>query len=366
MMKKGSLSIFLILFFLGGSFPSFAAKSDKDHGQKEEHHEHAEHAHDDAGHGEGETDPIAAIMHHISDANEFHILTLGEKHISLPLPVIVYNKDHKKLDMFMSSKLAHGHEHKGYHMYHGRVAATDHSKIIDFSITKNVFTMLLALLIMLIVFSRVAKAYKDREGKAPKGLQSFIEPIFQYIREDVLEPNLGHKADKYLPYIMSIFFFVLTCNLMGLVPFFPGSANISGNIAFTMTLAVFTFIITQISGNKDYWTHVLAMPGVPKWVLVILTPIEILGLFTKPFALMMRLFANITAGHIIILSLVSLIFILGDMGKSVGGTIGGIGIAFPFVLFMNAIELFVAFLQAYIFALLSAIFIGAAIEEHHH
>ncbi len=184
--------------------------------------------------------------------------------------------------------------------------------------------------------------------------------------DDVAKPNLGKHYERFVPYLLSIFFFILINNLIGLIPFFPGSANVSGNIAFTLTLAVLTFILTNINGSKDYWKHIFAMPGVPKPVLLILTPLELIGLITKPFALTMRLFANITAGHIIILSLVSLIFILGKNGESMGGVIGGTAIAVPFVLFMNALELFVAFLQAYIFTLLSAIFIGMALEEHHH
>jgi F-type H+-transporting ATPase subunit a len=320
-----------------------------------------------AHHAEEEPSVVGAIMHHIADANEFHILTIGHSHISLPLPVLIFNRSTGLWSTGMSSSY---HEEKdGLILSHGRVVdAVTHKTdtLVDLSITKNVFSMFLSVIILTLVFFSVKNAYVKRGTKAPKGMQAVIEPVISYLIEDVAKPNLGKKYEKYVPYLLSVFFFILINNLIGLVPFFPGSSNVSGNIAFTLTLALITFVITQVSGTKDYWMHVFSMPGVPKPVLLLLTPLEIIGLFTKPFALTMRLFANITAGHIIILSLVSLIFILGDNGNSVGGAIGGTSIAIPFVLFMNALELLVAFLQAYIFTLLSAIFIGMALEEHHH
>ncbi|MCO5233185.1 MAG: F0F1 ATP synthase subunit A [Chitinophagales bacterium] len=309
-----------------------------------------------------EQDPIAAIMHHISDANEFHIW--GD--IALPLPVII-----RKSDGSWSTGLSNQyHEAKdGLILSHGRIVdAQTHSakELIDLSITKNVAMMLLSLLLLSIIFFSIKSAYQKRGvHSAPKGLQSILEPIISFIIEDIVKPNLGKDYEKYIPYIMSAFFFILINNLLGLVPFFPASANLTGNIAFTLTMAVLTFIVTNINGNKNYWSHIFLMPGIPKILLLIITPLEIIGMFTKPFALMIRLFANMTAGHIIILSLVSLIFILGENGASIGGAIGGTSIAVPFILFMNALELLVAFLQAYIFTLLSAIFIGMAIEEHH-
>ncbi|MCO5229770.1 MAG: F0F1 ATP synthase subunit A [Chitinophagales bacterium] len=319
-------------------------------------------AHDHHAEVVDEQDPIAAIMHHISDANEFHIW--GD--IVLPLPVMV-----RKVDGSWSVGLSNQYhvEKDGLILSHGRIVdAHSHSAkgLIDLSVTKNVAMMLLSLLLLTLIFFSVKSSYQKRGvNSAPKGLQSFLEPIISFVIEDIAKPNLGKHYEKFLPYIMSAFFFILINNLLGLVPFFPASANLTGNIAFTLTMAVLTFIVTNISGNKNYWTHIFAMPGVPKVLLLIVTPLEIIGMFTKPFALMIRLFANMTAGHIIILSLVSLIFILGENGAAVGGAIGGTAIAVPFVLFMNALELLVAFLQAYIFTLLSAIFIGMAIEEHH-
>jgi F-type H+-transporting ATPase subunit a len=197
-------------------------------------------------------------------------------------------------------------------------------------------------------------------------MQSFFEVIIVFMRDEVIKPAIGHKWEKYFPYLMTVFFFILFANLLGLIPFFPGSANITGNLGVTMVLAIITFLITNFSGNGHYWRHVFAMPGVPWPILLILTPIEIIGLFIKPITLMIRLFANITAGHIIILSLVSLIFVFGKGGESMSGAIGGGAIAVPFVFAMNFLELFVAFLQAFIFTLLSSLSIGAAVEEHHH
>lgn len=346
----------------------------------EVHADHSSHGeeHGDA-HGDGHTnevhaeegqadanDPIAAIMHHISDANEFHIWG----HIHMPLPVLIRKAD-GSWSAGMSSQYAEQHGGKdGLVLSHGRIVdASTHTVdgLLDFSITKNVFMMLLSLIVLTLVFFSVKSAYTKRGvHSAPKGLQSFLEPIITFIIDDVAKPNLGKHYEKFIPYLLCAFFFILINNLLGLVPFFPGSANLTGNISVTLTMAVLTFLVTNFSGNKNYWMHVFAMPGVPKPLLLLLTPLEIVGLLTKPFALMMRLFANITAGHIIILSLVSLIFILGENGQSIGGAIGGTSVAVPFVLFMNALELLVAFLQAYIFTLLSAIFIGMAIEEHHH
>jgi F-type H+-transporting ATPase subunit a len=352
------------IFFL--SFVFLLTSSGLNAAENHSHENHEEHEHEEH-HAENDNDPVAAIMHHIADAHDFHIVTIGGKHVSLPLPVIVYNTTHKKLDVFLSSKFHHGHDaYNGYELDHGHLKSLDGSSFIDISITKNVFTLFLAATILIIVFFNVAAAYKKRGIAEPKGLQSFIEPIIQFVIDDIAKPNIGPKYEKFLPYLLCVFFFILIHNFIGLVPFFPGSANVSGNIAFTMTLALITFIITNVSGNKHYWQHIFAMPGVPKPVLFILTPVEILGMLIKPIALMVRLFANITAGHVIILSLVSLIFILGENGESVSGAIAGTSIAVPFVLFMNALELLVAVLQAYIFTLLSAIFIGQAVEEHHH
>jgi F-type H+-transporting ATPase subunit a len=230
---------------------------------------------------------------------------------------------------------------------------------LDLSITKNVFMMMLSVIILLSLFLSLARSYKRTGISEPKGIQGFLEPVIVFIEEDVAIPNLGEeKYHRYLPYLLTVFFFILLNNLMGLIPFFPFGANVTGNIAVTGVLAVITFLITQFSGNRGYWQHIFNTPGVPVWLAPIMIPVEIIGMFTKPFALMIRLFANITAGHIIVLSLLSMIFIFKSVGMSIPSMV--------MVLFMDCIEILVAFLQAYIFTLLSALFIGLAMPEHHH
>lgn len=325
---------------------------------------------------------VEHIMNHVADANEFHIATIGHQHYSLHLPCILYRDG--KLSVFSSGVFEGGEKQvDGYKLeeHSGRVvdaltgkrsanivsyfSATDSSRFLDLSITKNVFTSLFGFLILAVVLFSVARTYARNKNQAPKGIQGVIEPIINYLVEDVIKLNIGPKYEQFVPFLLSVFFFILINNLIGLVPFFPGSANASGNIAFTFVIALIAFLIININGNKSYWGHIFAMPGVPKWVLIILTPVEVVGLFIKPIALMLRLFGNITGGHIAILSIVSLIFIFGKMGQSVGGATLGGGMAIPIVLFVNAMELFVAFLQAYVFTLLTSIFIGSAVEEHH-
>lgn len=237
------------------------------------------------------------------------------------------------------------------------------SSFYDFSMTKNVASMLVVFLFLALVFNGVAKAYAKRDGMAPTGLQGFIEPIFLFIQDEVAKPFIGAKWEKYLPFLMSIFFFILGLNLFGQIPFFGGS-NVTGNLAFTGVMAILTFLIVNLSGNKHYWEHVLWMPGVPAPLKVlILTPVEFLGIFIKPFTLMLRLCANITAGHIVITIFISLIFIFGkgamapSLGTGVGSTI--------LTMFMMAIELLVAFIQAFVFTLLTASYIGSAVEDGH-
>jgi F-type H+-transporting ATPase subunit a len=241
----------------------------------------------------------------------------------------------------------------------GSIDEAASAKVWDFSITKNVASLFVSILILLLVFLTVGGAYRKRGVKsAPKGLQSFMEPIVLFVRDEVAKPNIGHKYAKYMPFLLTIFFLILINNFLGLIPFFPGGANVSGNIAFTMTLAVFVFIVVNLNGNKSYWEHIFWMPGMHWSMKLFLAPIELIGVFTKPISLMIRLFANITAGHILVLSLICLIFIFKTVFAS--------AIAVPFAVFIGLIELLVAFLQAYIFTMLSAMYIGMATEEHHH
>ena len=237
---------------------------------------------------------------------------------------------------------------------------------LDFSITKNVLALFISLAILLWIFLSIAKSYKQRIGKAPKGMQSFFEPLIIFIRDDVAKASIGEKKhEKYVPYLLTIFFFILLNNLMGLVPILPGGANVTGNIAITVVLAIFTFGITTFSGTKEYWKHIF-WPPVPLWLKIpipLMPIVELIGVFTKPFVLMVRLFANITAGHIIALGFFSLIFIFGGMNLGAGYGISILSVSFT--IFMTFLEFLVAFIQAYVFTLLSALYFGMAVEEHH-
>lgn len=321
-------------------------------------------------HGEaGEFDVTKTILDHIKDDHSWHLWG----HTSISLPVILYSD--KGLEVFSSHHLVDEHHdpaaYQGKYLYKTfegkiKVANEDGSmnvlaskNVWDFSITKNVASLLISVFILLVVFLTVASAYK-KSGitSAPKGLQSFLEPIILFIRDDVAKPNIGKHYAKYMPFLLTVFFLIWINNLLGLVPLFPGGANVSGNIAFTMTLAIFTFILVNIKGNKSYWKHIFWMPGIHWSMKLFLAPIELIGVFTKPISLMIRLFANITAGHILVLSLICLIFIFKSIFASV--------VAVPFAVFINLIELLVAFLQAFIFTMLAAMYIGMATEEHHH
>jgi len=330
-------------------------------------------ASDDHGHTEEEAfDPGEMIIEHVIDSHEWHILSYGDTHVSIPLPIILYS--HGKLDVFMSSKFHHGHEsYKGYKLEtegenKGKIINVETGELpLDISITKNVASMLISMILISMIFISVGKSYSKRKGKAPKGLQSFLEPLILFIRDDVVKASIGEKKyEKYLPYLLTLFFFIFFNNLLGLVPFFPGGANLTGNIAVTGVMAVFTFIITTINANKNYWVHIVNTPGVPWWLKIpipLMPIVEILGVFTKPFVLMIRLFANITAGHIIVLGFMSLIFIFGNMNVVMGYGVSVVSVGFA--IFMGLLELLVAFIQAYVFTLLSALYFGMATEESH-
>ncbi len=323
---------------------------------------------------EKEFNPAELAMEHVLDAHEWHLADYSGHSVSIPLPIILWDNG---LKVFMSSAFDHGHsvvESGGSHyvIEHETIYKTDaggtltydeaghptNEKPLDFSITKNVASMFLSVLLLLGIFIGAARSYSG--ANVPRGIASFMEPLIVFVRDDIAKNNIGEaKYRKFLPYLLTVFFFIWINNLIGLLPIPPGGgANVTGNIAVTMVLAIFTFILTNIYGNKDYWKHIFWMPGVPVAVKPLLAIVEFLGIFTKPFALMIRLFANITAGHIIILSLISLIFIFETEWASIASV--------PFVIFMSCIELLVALLQAYIFTLLSALFIGLAVQEHEH
>ena len=235
----------------------------------------------------------------------------------------------------------------------------------DFSISKNVVSMFLMAIFLGWIFMAMARYYKKNEGVAPKGITNFMEPMVLFIKEEVADPYLGHKSTKFLPYLLSIFFFILALNLFGQIPFF-GNANVTGNFAVTMALAVITFLVTNLNGNWHYWKHLLVAPGTPFYVKVILVPVELMGLFIKPITLMLRLFGNITAGHMVILIFVSFIFIFGKSGEDYLGAGAGLFGATLLSLFMMMIELIVAFVQAFVFTILTASYIGDAVQEDHH
>lgn len=345
MFKKLILTGLLSVFLLSNSFA-------QDHENEAASHEGAatEHAEDE------KFDIGEMIMHHISDEHGWEF-THGLK---LPLPVILYTPD-RGLEVFSSARLDDGQVYNGYINEHEHIHRVDAAgKVdesvhpIDFSITKNVATLMLSAVILILIFLSVSKGYRDNKGKAPKGIQSFFEPLIVFLRDEVVKPAIGPKYNKYFPYLLTLFFFIFLNNVLGL---FPGGANLTGNIAITLVLAVITFLITNLSANKGYWMHILRPPGVPLALLPIMLPVEIVGVFMKPLSLMIRLFANITAGHIIMLSLFGLIFIFESW--AVTPLVG------VFALFMSVIELLVAFLQAFIFMLLSSMYIGMAVEEHH-
>ncbi|NML20493.1 F0F1 ATP synthase subunit A [Pseudoflavitalea sp. G-6-1-2] len=334
--------------------------------------------HGDQGHAATEEkkgfDANKVIFDHVLDAHEYHFLDIpGEnghsKPVTLPLPVILYSPQ-RGFDVFMSSKFEHGHAiHNGYKLVDGKVIAVDAAgakdesvKVFDISLTRNVVQMLVALIVLVWIMTSVAKKYKKGIGvkKAPTGLQNAVEPVITFVRDEVAKPNLGHRYTKFLPLLLTIFFFILINNIFGLI---PGSANVTGNIAFTAVLGVISFLVIIFSANKHFWSHIFN-PPVPGFVKPIMVLVEFLSIFTKPFALIIRLFANMLAGHIIIICLISLIFIFGGLKAAIGWGFSPISIGFSVFIFL--IEILVAFIQAFIFTNLTAVFIGQAIEETHH
>ncbi|MEZ4932892.1 MAG: F0F1 ATP synthase subunit A [Saprospiraceae bacterium] len=416
---------YILSFICLISLSIFAFSQEHGHDQHDGHQHGSQSNVEENSHGcghapEGDFNPGATAFHHISDQNIYNIGPW-----SFPLPCFLYASD-KGWSVFSSGKFhtddhGHGNGHVAVDGYvlidgmvhrildrtfpNGEVEINNHgfhttmeihgkekqvpavcyddklwavearstadgglfgggvTSFYDFSITKNVLTMIIVFALMAWLFLTVAKRYKERKGMAPAGVQSFIETMFVFIQDEVAKPFLGKYWEKYLPFLMSLFFFILGLNLFGQIPFFGGS-NVTGNLAITMVLAVITFIVVNINGNKHYWEHIFWMPGVPAWVKTILTPVEFLGIFIKPLTLMLRLFANITAGHMVIVIFVGLIFMFGkgQWGASLGTAVGSTLLT----VFMMSIELLVAFIQAFVFTILTASYIGAATEEAHH
>jgi len=311
-----------------------------------------------------EFDASSVILHHIADSHDWHLYDHKDEQglvhpVAIPLPVLLWCRG--GLHTMMSSAFEHGHARPqvgGLTFYmdeHGHIAEASGHKVLDFSITKNVASMLVSVVLLLWIFISMARSYGRSDQKVPTGLAKFLEPVVLFVRDDIARANIGeHKYALYLPYLLTAFFFIWINNLLGLL---PTGANLTGNISVSLVLATFTLLITNFSGNKSYWSHIL-LPPVPKALWIIMIPVEIISIFSKPVALTIRLFANITAGHIIILSLISLIFIFKTLAMA--------PVSLAFVLFMECIEMLVAVLQAYVFTLLSAQFIGMAVAEPEH
>ncbi|HCY43275.1 MAG TPA: ATP synthase F0 subunit A [Prolixibacteraceae bacterium] len=354
---------FLILVvFAGTGFVSAADMTEKDAANS---------------HSEESFEAGKYVIEHVSDAFEWHIATFGETHISIPLPIILYSSN-KGWNFFMSSKFHHGHEaYNGFRIEHegeneGKIVEiNENAEVvglpIDLSITKTVAGIFVSVIVLLLIFLNIAKSAQKRANKAPAGLQNLFEPIILFIRDEVAKPAIGEKKfEKFMPFLLTAFFFILINNLLGLVPIFPFGTNVTGNIAVTMVLALFTFFITSINGNKHYWKEIYN-PDVPWWLKypVPLMPIvELSGVITKPFVLMVRLFANMMAGHMIVTVFVSLIFIFNKlMGVEAGLGVSVVSVAFS--VFIVLLDILVSFIQAYVFTLLSALYFGMATSEHH-
>ncbi len=317
------------------------------------------------------------VHHHLQDDHYFSLFTdkKAGKHYGFPLPVILIDGG---LKIFSSAEFHHGEQvvEKGgqyYTLYHGKIYKTDaagtihydeehhptNAKPWDFSITKNVAGLLLATLLLFLGFLSLAKTYKNGANTVPKGVGRFLEPLVIYVRDEMAKPNIGHRYKEFMPYLLSVFFLIFLLNLMGLTPL---GFNVTGNITVTLCLALFTFVITTFKGNKDYWKHIFWMPGVPVPFKFILAPIEVLGMLTKPFSLMLRLFANMTAGHSVVMGLIAIVYLFQHQLT----VPGSIGVSMVLTLVLMLLELLVAFLQAFIFTMLSSLFIGMAVEEHTH
>lgn len=320
------------------------------------------------------------ILDHLADAYEWHLTSFGDTHISIPLPIIVKGET-SGWHVFMSSKFHHGHEaYEGFYIaqegkYRGKIveknASGEEVRPWDISLTKNATSLIISSTLLIIIVLSVSKWYrrqaKTGEKKAPKGFVGFMEMFIMSVQDDIIKPCVGKNYRKFSPYLLTVFFFILFNNLLGLIPLFPGGANVTGNIAVTLVLAVFTFFTVNLFGSKEYWKEVF-WPDVPTWLKVpipIMPAIELVGVFTKPFALMIRLFANILAGHSIVLGLTCLIFVTANLGAVINSSMTVVSVLLT--IFISLVEILVAYIQAYVFTMLSAVFIGLAqIEPHHH
>lgn len=322
-----------------------------------------------------EIDVGEILFGHIGDSYGWHITDWKGKHVTIPLPCIVHSST--GWHFFMSSKIEHGHEHEGLFIaeegrYEDKIvergADGELVRPFDISITKNVASLMFAAVLLISLVLATTRWYRrhDASEEAPQGFAGLMEMMIMMVNDDIIRPSVGEKHyRKYSPYLLTAFFFILVCNLMGLIPFFPGGANVTGNIAVTMMMALFTFIAINVFADKHYWKEIL-WPDVPmflKFPIPIMQTIELFGVISKPFSLMVRLFANIMAGHMMVLGLVSVIFVTVKLGPVINGSMTVIAMLFGLVI--NCLELLVAFIQAYVFTMLSAVFIGMAHQEEH-
>jgi len=329
--------------------------------------------------GKEKFDAGKLIIEHVTDNHEWHIITLGQTHVTIPLPVILFFDGH--LYSFWSNRFNNSsHSYKGFVIPEtgadrGKIIragtlepGTNRLPVYDFSITKTVFAVLFSSLLLILIFLSVANTYRSNPGKAPHGLQNMMEPMILFIRDDVAKSSIGEKKyEKYVPYLLTIFFFIFFNNLLGIIPLFPGGANVTGNIAVTGVMAACTLVITTFSANRHYWIDIINTPGVPWWLkfpIPLMPIVEFIGVLTKPFVLMVRLFANMLAGHIVILGFISIIFIFGGMAVVLGYSVSVVSLVF--MVFMDLLEILVALIQAYVFTLLSALYFGLAIAEPEH
>lgn len=353
-----------------------------------------------------EIDSGKIIIGHVTDSHSWHICDYtskdGKEHaVAVNLPIILIDEGH--LVAFSSKQFHHGHavyegKHHTYALVGGglekeevvcveeanpeiaqvgdelvevgeklyvKVKDADGkvAKPVDISITKTAAAIIIAVALLLIIILASAKKYKVRGTAAPRGMQSLLEILVLHVRDDIVAPILGHHTSRFLPYLLTLFFFIFFCNILGLIPIFPAGANITGNIAVTAILALITFLITNLNGNKHYWKDIFNTPGVPAWLKIfpLMPVVELVGVFTKPIVLMIRLFANMTAGHIVILGFVVIIFILSNtLGMAVGGAVSVVSVVFA--VFISLLECLVAYIQAFVFTMLSALYISMAVE----
>ncbi len=365
----GLIQLLVLISFFAAVIPAAASEQTDTLAVREGTENHGESAEGKEAFNAGEM-----IMEHVVDNHEWHIATIGHTHVVVPLPVILLYQG--KLHAFWSSAFHNPeHAHNGFILgqegpHKGKIyaEAPDGGKVYDFSFTKTALAIFVSVILLIVIFLSVASSYRKRKNEAPAGIQSMLEPLILFIRDDIAKNSIGEKKyEKFVPYLLTLFFFIFFNNLLGLIPLFPGGANVTGNITVTLVMAVFTFILTTINGNRHYWVDIINTPGVPWWLKIpvpLMPVVEIIGIITKPFVLMVRLFANITAGHIIVLGFVSLIFIFGAISAALGVGVSVVSVAF--MVFMSLLELLVAFIQAYVFTLLSALYFGLALYEPEH